>query len=332
MTEEKQVYSVAELVDAVGVPRTTINDWLARYAKYIDFETRGKRKVYFPSSVAVLREISGLRNAGKSSFEIEDELMRNHPLRPDPVDHPDVPPPEAGAESQALVRQMPAEEIAKIFNHEIQSLSSRLENYDQLNNHLRTGLRRIYLPMIVGFLVLFAVGLLAIVVSIAVIQNYNAKQTEAGRAAGAALNARLEAAAESLSSANRGDTDRILAAQAEKFDALMQQLSAERLNSANNLDKLRGEFLEERRQFAAEMEKVRQSLLAQKQSELQTLRADFERQLQERDQRLKQLQEKLAQTEDALSQLRNRPLEPAGEPDGPAAEAAPPATPAPIDN
>ena len=57
MSEERQMFSVAELVEAVGAPRTTINDWLTRYAKYIDYEMRGKRKVYSLSSVQVLRFI-----------------------------------------------------------------------------------------------------------------------------------------------------------------------------------------------------------------------------------------------------------------------------------
>ena len=43
---DKTTYSAAGLATALGVPRTTINDWLTRYENYIDSETIGKRKVY----------------------------------------------------------------------------------------------------------------------------------------------------------------------------------------------------------------------------------------------------------------------------------------------
>ena len=39
-------YTVMELAEQIGVPRTTINDWLARYSMYIDTVAQGKRKVY----------------------------------------------------------------------------------------------------------------------------------------------------------------------------------------------------------------------------------------------------------------------------------------------
>ena len=41
-------YSVAALAAALNVPRTTVNDWLAKYESFIDATAVGKRKVYSP--------------------------------------------------------------------------------------------------------------------------------------------------------------------------------------------------------------------------------------------------------------------------------------------
>ena len=49
---EGKNYTVMELAEQIGVPRTTINDWLARYSMYIDTVTQGKRKVYPETALA----------------------------------------------------------------------------------------------------------------------------------------------------------------------------------------------------------------------------------------------------------------------------------------
>ncbi len=97
MPEEKK-YSVIELAEIIGVPRTTINDWLGRYSQYIDFVMQGKRRAYTESSVQVLKEVSELRNAGKSSFEIENELAKRYAVHaePAPPEREDSVPPERG--------------------------------------------------------------------------------------------------------------------------------------------------------------------------------------------------------------------------------------------
>ena len=78
--ERENKYTVIELSDKLQVPRTTITDWLARYASFIDFKIQGKRKVYTDKSVDVLLEIKELRDKGLSSFDIEEELAKRHPI------------------------------------------------------------------------------------------------------------------------------------------------------------------------------------------------------------------------------------------------------------
>ncbi len=73
-------YTVIELSDKLSVPRTTITDWLVRYATFIDFKIQGKRKIYTDKSIEVLVEIKDLRDKGLSSFDIEEELAKRHPI------------------------------------------------------------------------------------------------------------------------------------------------------------------------------------------------------------------------------------------------------------
>ena len=52
---EKKAYTIVELAEALNVPRTTLNDWLTRFYQYIECETSGKWKVYFDTSLEVLK-------------------------------------------------------------------------------------------------------------------------------------------------------------------------------------------------------------------------------------------------------------------------------------
>ena len=80
---EAKCYTVMELAEKVGVPRTTINDWLGKYSTYIGFVMQGKRRVYTESTLSVLLKVSELRAAMKSSFEIEQELAAIYAIHPE---------------------------------------------------------------------------------------------------------------------------------------------------------------------------------------------------------------------------------------------------------
>lgn len=91
--EETVRYTVMELSDHLGVKRTTVNDWLTKYAMYIESSVQGKRKTYTERSLEVLKTIARLRGEGLSSFEIESklsELFAVHPLAssPEPAEKP----------------------------------------------------------------------------------------------------------------------------------------------------------------------------------------------------------------------------------------------------
>ena len=89
MTQEKY-YTVMELAERIGVPRTTINDWLNRYAQYMDFTMQGKRRIYSENTLSVLLRISQLRASGSSSFQIESELAASYAVHPETADETTV--------------------------------------------------------------------------------------------------------------------------------------------------------------------------------------------------------------------------------------------------
>ena len=81
--ENRKTYIIADFVKILGVARTTLKDWLVRYEEYIEFEIRGHRKIYFDSSLDILKEITEMRSTGKSASEILAELSRKHPVNVD---------------------------------------------------------------------------------------------------------------------------------------------------------------------------------------------------------------------------------------------------------
>ena len=83
MENQNNFYSVSDLALRLDVPRTTINDWLKKFDRYIDFEMRGRRKVYTDASLEVLKMISSARDKGLNIAELEKELAAKCAVRPE---------------------------------------------------------------------------------------------------------------------------------------------------------------------------------------------------------------------------------------------------------
>ena len=151
-------YTVMELAEQIGVPRTTINDWLARYSMYIDTVTQGKRKVYPETALAVLREVASLRSAGKSFAEIETELAAKHPIQAVPLPPQEEAKPEtkkeekpsegAASSSQpdsaasgeggaALVPRQQAEEIGRLIGESFRNMDQRIKELEGISSAQR---------------------------------------------------------------------------------------------------------------------------------------------------------------------------------------------------
>ncbi len=170
-------FTVMELAEQIGVPRTTINDWLARYSIYIDTVTQGKRKVYPETALAVLREVAALRSAGKAFAEIETELAAKHPIQAIPLPPQEEARPEAKKEEKpsegsasaqpasaassedgaALVPRQQTEEIGRLIGESFRNMDQRIKELEGISAAQR---KMTYLWQIICvlFLIFLAVG------------------------------------------------------------------------------------------------------------------------------------------------------------------------------
>ena len=165
-------YTVMELAEQIGVPRTTINDWLGRYSQFIDTVQQGKRKVYPESALNVLREIAALRNSGKAFADIETELSAKHPIRAVPVppqEEPAEPKKQAAPQSPAKEQQPPAgegfaliarqqsEEIGKLIGESFRNMDDRIRELESISASQRR-MSYFWLAVCILFLLLLAGG------------------------------------------------------------------------------------------------------------------------------------------------------------------------------
>lgn len=150
---EAKCYTVMELAEKVGVPRTTINDWLGKYSTYIGFVMQGKRRVYTESTLSVLLKVSELRAAMKSSFEIEQELAAIYAIHPEFAEEnipdqkndvktesaqpetvmetlPQTVNPQVSAEEYALAVKQQTEELASLLGDRFRDILTKMDDIE----------------------------------------------------------------------------------------------------------------------------------------------------------------------------------------------------------
>lgn len=145
---EEKTYTVMELAETLGAARTTVNDWLSRYTQYIDFKMVGRRRVYTEATLAVLREISELRNKGLGGPEIETELAKTHAVRPvaeDPLfaamgeEMPKQNEPEKSASAPvpvptdefAMIAKQQSDELGRMFAESFRDMADRMNSLEK---------------------------------------------------------------------------------------------------------------------------------------------------------------------------------------------------------
>lgn len=82
---DKKTYLVSDLANELSVPRTTVNDWLKRYDRYLPSVMSGRRRTYTEEALEVLRSVNKMRNDGLSAGKIEAELVKTFAIRPEEV-------------------------------------------------------------------------------------------------------------------------------------------------------------------------------------------------------------------------------------------------------
>ena len=133
--KNRKTYIIADFVKILDVPRTTVNDWMVRYEQYIESEVRGHRRIYFDTSLEVLRDIAEMRDAGKTTSEISNELAGRHPVNADVTLAPHQPEKEnyPARQETAIDVLMPIverqrEEIERLLVRQLQNMASDLHD------------------------------------------------------------------------------------------------------------------------------------------------------------------------------------------------------------
>ena len=282
---ESRTYLASDLAGELELPRSTINDWLVRYADYLEIETRGKRKVYSEKSLRILKEISGMRNEGKSSFEIEQLLASRYGIRPELSAHPAAATPEGGetlpvpaAPGEAPGETLPAlrpafEQMSVQINTEFLKLASRLEEAEQQRKRLVQRMRIVTTVLLLGLVAIFLVLALVMYQAFSRIERKNRE---------AAQQATRESGA--------------------KLDAMTVILDRSREDFAANLARLRDEMGRQRESFEARIREMEQDAATRTEAQIIKLKEEFARKQQQELQKLVDAHEqKLKEAQDATA-------------------------------
>jgi len=166
--EEIGKYKISDLVKVTALPRTTITDWLERYASYLTYTNLGKRRFYSERTLEIIREIVAMRDGGKSSLEIDQALAAKYPVRPEDItnlppdaplseddseDEPEGTPVSPSPDEHALIARRQADEVARLISGQLQAIAQRLDSLEQHQSRPRP------LPWLLAFLLLFALGI-----------------------------------------------------------------------------------------------------------------------------------------------------------------------------
>ena len=191
--DNRNLYSISDLADQVGVPRTTITDWLGKYARFVELRTQGRRRFYTERTLSVLCKIAELRAAGRSSGDIDGELERIFPVHPTveppdtpsgtfaqdtagtaPAASPDAPNP---GESYPVVKQENFDELYDLLGTRFSDLCSAMS---AVNRKADASARRLRLMSAVALMIIVVLaGLLAIFFAYFRIQRDNTAQLSA---------------------------------------------------------------------------------------------------------------------------------------------------------
>jgi hypothetical protein len=271
---ERKSYAVVELAELVNVPRTTLNDWLERFSQYIENEVRGKRKVYFDSSVKVLREIAEMRNSGLAANEIEAELTKRHPVQAE-ITAPknaqeSAPTPESGELIAPAARQQ-AEAIGRMLGKELQNIAERLEQTREVNRDFAKRSLRWYI-LAIGLVV--AMGATAVVFTLKTMELLKVQDGRSSDTAVMVGKLTQQGSALSVEMKNRGNE---LQKQNQELQKMTTMLDKNSADYQKNIESLQQELAKQREDFKTMLEKTAKTADSKTQLELAAMKDFFAR-------------------------------------------------------
>ena len=311
--DNHSLYSISDLADQVGVPRTTITDWLGKYARFVELQTQGRRRFYTERTLSVLCKVAELRTAGRSTGDIDGELERIFPVHPtvEPPDAPSEPfpgaapgsagqaapsPDEPGSAPQTypVMKQENADELYDLFGSKFADLCDAMA---AVNRKADASARRLRLMLAVAIMIIVVLAcFLALFYAHFLLQRDN---TAASRDAASAI-AALTAGSETRENALRSDVGG-LAGNVSGLAGNVSGLTGTVSGMNDEIQKLRADLPAQREAFEAALEEMRKS----SGSALEAQQAKFEAQIAVQKEQFAAERLKLLQQIDSLQERLN---------------------------
>lgn len=310
--DNHNLYSISDLADQVGVPRTTITDWLGKYARFVELQTQGRRRFYTERTLSVLCKVAELRTAGRSIGDIDGELERIFPVHPtvEPPDAPSEPfpgaapganpaepsPDEPGSAQQTYpVMKQENDELYDLFGAKFADLCDAMA---AVNRKADASARRLRLMLAVAVLIIVVLAcFLALFYANFLLQRDN---TAASRDAASAI-AALTAGSETRGNALREDVGG-LAGNVSGLAGNVSGLTGTVSGMNDELQKLRADLPAQREAFEAAIAEMKKS----SGSALEAQKAQFEAQIALEKEQFAAERLKLLQQIDSLQERLNQ--------------------------
>lgn len=287
--DNHNLYSISDLADQVGVPRTTITDWLGKYARFIELQTQGRRRFYTDRTLSVLCKVAELRTAGRSIGDIDGELERIFPV------HPTVEPAEApsgtdagttadaagtesadsGQQTYPVMKQDSSDELYDLLGSKFSDLCDAMS---AVNRKADVSARRLRLMLAVAVMIIVVLaGFLALFYVSFLVQRDN---TAASRNAASAI-AALTASSETRENALRADVGGLsgsvsgLAGSVSGMEGRVSGLAGSVSGMNDEIQKIRADLPAQRAAFEAAIEEMKRNTG----SAMEAQKAQFEAQI-----------------------------------------------------
>lgn len=86
MAENNELLRQKDLVSKVGVPKTTLSDWITEFSPFVPIVKQGRTRYYKGESVDVLMRVRELRSGGYDKSQISEKLAHEFPIDVDEVE------------------------------------------------------------------------------------------------------------------------------------------------------------------------------------------------------------------------------------------------------
>lgn len=303
---QKKNYSLSEAARIIGVPRTTINDWISKHSNYIHFEMKGRRKALTDSGLEVLKEINVLRNEGLGAADIDIKLAENHPVKADEVTDTAKPDTSAAPDKNdvpeyAVMVKRQTDEIGSMLGEHLQNLATRLEDAESEQKMFS---KRMIKSVVMTVLTMLLIPVLMLIFAGIFYRTWQQEKqklaSENKNSAASAMN--LEKENFKLLRDLKDDAARMKSKDRE-ISRLSVTLDSRNKNFERSVAKLKNQLEQQKKDFAAMLDKSAKDSATKHSAEMAKLRDEFAGKQLEKLKKLEKLEKELKDKEEIIADL-----------------------------